>query len=61
MYVALTRAREYLAVLYSGDTGLVPHLKRCQGLYHQVKNKLSALEKKAINYTAVNYRYAEED
>jgi superfamily I DNA/RNA helicase len=33
MYVALTRAREFLAVLYSGDDGLVPKLRYCQEQY----------------------------
>lgn len=61
MYVALTRAREYLAVLYSGNAGLVSALKRCQRLYLQVKNKLSALEKKAIGSSDFNYRYADDD
>ena len=35
MYVALTRAREYVIVLYTGNEGLVPQLVHCQELYRQ--------------------------
>ncbi len=49
MYVGLTRAREYLLVLYSGDGGMVPQLKRCQALYKNTKKLLASLEKKAIS------------
>ncbi len=33
MYVALTRAREYLVVLYTGNKGLVPRLLYCHDQY----------------------------
>lgn len=48
MYVALTRAREYLVVLFSGDGGMVPSLKRCNTLYNRSRNMLIKLEKKEI-------------
>ncbi|GAK59907.1 hypothetical protein U27_06893 [Candidatus Vecturithrix granuli] len=40
MYVALTRAREYLVVLHSGDRGLVPQLKYCQEQYHKFRDAI---------------------
>ena len=61
MYVALTRAREYLAVLHSGDAGVVPQLHTCQRLYNRMKNTLIALEEKAINYSVVGYYESKED
>jgi len=33
MYVAMTRAREYLIILYSGNEGMVPTLLRCHEEY----------------------------
>jgi len=50
MYVALTRAREYLMVLYSGNGGMVSKLRGCQALYQKknVKSILISLEQKAI-------------
>lgn len=35
MYVALTRAREFLMVLHSGEGGLVPQLQHCQQEYEK--------------------------
>lgn len=35
MYVALTRAREYLVILYTGNGGLIPQLRHCQQEYRE--------------------------
>ena len=47
MYVALTRAREELVVLHTGQGGIVPELQRCMKLYEQTRQRLIALEKAA--------------
>lgn len=47
MYVALTRAREELTVLYTGNGDMVDELKRCHDTYKKILPKLRALEKKA--------------
>jgi len=44
MYVALTRAREFLAVLYTGDQGLVPQLTHCQEQYRTHRDVIIGLE-----------------
>lgn len=44
MYVALTRAREFLVVLYSGDRGLVPQLLHCQEEYSKRRDAIIQLE-----------------
>lgn len=40
MYVALTRAREVLVILYSGDGGLVPNLIECMNKYNQYREHI---------------------
>jgi superfamily I DNA/RNA helicase len=40
MYVALTRAREYLVMLYTGNEGLVPQLKYCQEQYNKYRESI---------------------
>lgn len=40
MYVALTRAREFLVVLHSGDKGLVPQLHACQEKYLKFRDQI---------------------
>ncbi len=40
MYVALTRAREFLVILHSGDNGLVPQLRECQEKYLKHRDKI---------------------
>lgn len=45
MYVALTRAREFLVVLYSGNGGLVPQLLNCQSEYLKYRDSIIELEK----------------
>lgn len=47
MYVALTRAREFLVVLYTGDEGLVPQLKYCQEEYLKYRDTIIDLESEA--------------
>ncbi len=47
MYVALTRAREELTVLYTGQGSIVSELQRCYELYNKNRSKLIALEEKA--------------
>jgi superfamily I DNA and RNA helicase len=44
MYVALTRAREFLVVLHSGDRGLVPQLLHCQEEYLKHYDAITQLE-----------------
>ncbi|MFC1879099.1 DEAD/DEAH box helicase [Chloroflexota bacterium] len=44
MYVALTRAREFLVVLYSGNSGMVPNLKKCQKEYQKYRDKIISIE-----------------
>lgn len=47
MYVALTRAREFLVVLYTGNEGLVPQLLYCQEQYAQHRDEIIGLEEEA--------------
>lgn len=47
MYVALTRAREYLKVLYTGEAGMVPELKRAQSIYEKYKSRIYEYERRA--------------
>ncbi len=49
MYVALTRAREELTVLYTGQQGIVPELQRCYQLYQNLRPRLIELEKSATD------------
>lgn len=44
MYVALTRAREFLVVLYSGDQGMVPQLQHCMDEYLEHRDAIIHLE-----------------
>lgn len=44
IYVALTRAREFLAVLYTGDQGLVSQLTHCQEQYRTHRDVVIGLE-----------------
>jgi superfamily I DNA/RNA helicase len=44
MYVALTRAREFLVVLYSGDKGMVPALKNSWQNYLKYRDAIIKLE-----------------
>ncbi len=45
MYVALTRARERVKVLYSGESDMVQELKRSQSEYQKHKKRVLKLEK----------------
>ena len=50
MYVALTRAREYLVVLYTGNKGLVRKLLHCQKQYSEdLPRNMETLEKNILN------------
>ncbi len=44
MYVAMTRAREFLVILYTGDSGLVPQLRRCKEEYLKYRPSIIGLE-----------------
>lgn len=44
MYVALTRAREYLKVLYTGDGGMVEALKKAARMYEQYRPRVLMFE-----------------
>ena len=44
MYVALTRAREFLVILYSGDQGMVPQLQHCMQEYIKRRDAIIQLE-----------------
>lgn len=46
-YVALTRARELLVILHTGNSGVVPKLKRCQAEYEKYRDQITALEGEA--------------
>lgn len=48
MYVALTRAREQLKVLYTGDKGMVNDLRRAQQLYEKYKARVIEYEKHSL-------------
>lgn len=45
MYVALTRARERVKVLYSGESDMIQELKRSQNEYQKHKKRVLKLEK----------------
>ena len=48
MYVALTRAREYLVIFHTGNEGLVPQLKHCQKQYLTYRDSIMGhIEKSA--------------
>jgi hypothetical protein len=47
MYVALTRAREELVILHTGQGGIVVELQKCKDLYERLKPRLIAAEKAA--------------
>ena len=47
MYVALTRAREFLAVLYTADGGMVPRLKDAMESYKKYRPYILKLEEEA--------------
>jgi hypothetical protein len=47
MYVALTRAREELVVLHTGNLGIVPELQKCYSSYKKARPALIAFEKQA--------------
>jgi superfamily I DNA/RNA helicase len=49
MYVALTRAREFLAVLYTGNGGLVPKLRHCQEQYLQCRDIIISMEESGVS------------
>jgi hypothetical protein len=51
MYVALTRAREYLVVLHTGDDGMVPRLKTAMSTYKKYRNEILELEEAANRET----------
>jgi hypothetical protein len=44
MYVGMTRAREFLALLHTGDQGLVNNLRYCQSEYMKYRDQLIAIE-----------------
>jgi UvrD-like helicase C-terminal domain/AAA domain len=45
LYVAMTRAREFLAILYSGNNGLVTNLKDCERQYKKYRNAIITLQR----------------
>ena len=47
LYVALTRAREFLVVLYTGDGDLIPKLEEAMKLYKRFYKHIIALEEHA--------------
>jgi len=47
LYVALTRAREFLAVLYTGDSGMIPKLTDAMKDYKKFRKQIVELEKLA--------------
>jgi superfamily I DNA/RNA helicase len=47
LYVALTRAREFLAVLYSGNSGMIPKLNDAMKDYKKFRKQIVELEKLA--------------
>jgi hypothetical protein len=47
MYVALTRAREELTILHTGQKGIVPELQKCKSLYEKYRPRLIEFEKSA--------------
>jgi hypothetical protein len=47
MYVALTRLREILTVLYTHEDGLVPRLQSAMELYKKYRQRLLAAENQA--------------
>ena len=47
MYVAMTRAREELTILYTGNDGMVPELQRCERMYKKYRSRLLELEQEA--------------
>ena len=47
MYVALTRAREFLAVLYTGNSGMVPRLEDAMRFYKKYRSHILELEEEA--------------
>jgi superfamily I DNA/RNA helicase len=47
MYVALTRAREILTVLYTHEDGLVPRLQSAMELYKKYRKRILAAENEA--------------
>lgn len=44
LYVAMTRAREFLAVFYSGKNGLVPNLNHCEKQYKKYRNAIITMQ-----------------
>ena len=44
MYVALTRAREFLVILHSGEEGMVNYLKNCQKEYEKYRDQVIQIE-----------------
>lgn len=44
MYVAMTRAREFLVILHTGNGGLVPQLRYCQEEYLKYRPSIIGLE-----------------
>ena len=44
MYVAMTRAREVLFVLYSGNGGSVPQIKECAARYLDYRPSIIGFE-----------------
>ena len=44
MYVAMTRAREFLVILHTGDGGMVPQLRHCQEEYKKHRHSIIGLE-----------------
>jgi superfamily I DNA/RNA helicase len=51
MYVALTRAREFLVILHTGDDGMVPRLKTAMSTYKKYRNEILELEEAANRET----------
>ena len=44
LYVGMTRAKEYLAITYSGSKGLVPNVKKCQRDYVKYYKSIIEME-----------------
>jgi len=49
LYVALTRAREFLAILYTGNTGMIPRLTIAMTEYKKYRKQILELEETAKN------------
>lgn len=53
MYVALTRAREYLKILYTGENEMTNHIKQTLQLHQQYSDKIKALERRSMQNRSI--------